>query len=68
MWPSARARYHVTLVASLQPEDIDLTRTTSQGAKLLKDYMLIAQDGLRALSATATYRADALAESPFEKV
>jgi len=63
----SRARYHVTLVASLQPEDIDLTRTTSQGAKLLKDYMLIARDGLRALSATATYRADALAESPFEE-
>ena len=62
----SRARYHVTLVASLQPEDIDLTRTTSQGAKLLKDYMLIARDGLRALSATATYRADAQADSPFE--
>ncbi len=45
----SRARYHVTLVASLQPEDIDLTRTTSNGAKLLKDYMLIARDGLASL-------------------
>jgi very-short-patch-repair endonuclease len=47
----SRARYQVKLVASIQPEDIDLTRTTSQGARLLKDYMLLARDGLHALSA-----------------
>lgn len=47
----SRARYHVQLVASIQPEDIDLTRTTSQGARLLKDYMLLARDGLGTLSA-----------------
>jgi very-short-patch-repair endonuclease len=63
----SRARYHVKLVASFQPEDIDLARTTSQGARLLKDYMLFARDGIQALSAIATYRPDAKSESPFEE-
>lgn len=44
----SRARYRVQVVASIQPEDIDLTRTTSQGARLLKDYLLLARDGLQA--------------------
>ena len=63
----SRARYHVTLVASLQPEDIDLARTTSNGTKLLKDYMLVARDGLKALNATPIVNVDAQAESPFEE-
>ncbi len=66
----SRARYHVTLVASLQPEDIDLTRTTSNGAKLLKDYMLIARDGLASLRPSTPLRSaqDAMtAESSFEE-
>ena len=65
----SRARYHVTLVASLQPEDIDLTRTTSHGAKLLKDYMLIARDGLASLhpEQRAAASKDAMTDdSPFE--
>ncbi len=64
----SRARYHVKLVASIQPEDIDLARTTSQGARLMKEYMLVARDGLKALHAATTYRPDAKSESPFEEV
>lgn len=64
----SRARYHVKLVASIQPEDIDLARTTSQGARMLKEYMLVARDGLKALSTAAAYKPTAKSESPFEEV
>lgn len=45
-----RARYNVKLVSSIMPEDIDLTRTQSQGAKLLREYMFYARDGVKTLS------------------
>lgn len=38
-----RARYHVKLIASIQPTDIDVSRTESQGVKLLRSYMEFAQ-------------------------
>ncbi len=44
-----RARTNVKLVSSIMPEDIDLTRTQSQGAKLLREYMFYARDGVGSL-------------------
>ncbi len=44
-----RARYNVKLVSSIMPEDIDLTRTQSLGAQLLRDYMFYARDGVQTL-------------------
>lgn len=38
-----RARYHVKLIASIQPSDIDISRTESRGVKLLRSYMEFAQ-------------------------
>jgi very-short-patch-repair endonuclease len=45
-----RARYNIKLVSSIMPEDIDLTRTQSLGAKLLREYMLYARDGVTSLA------------------
>jgi very-short-patch-repair endonuclease len=61
-----RARYRVKLVASIQPEDIDLSRTNSRGVRLLRSYMSIARDGVRALYADISVDPDAEFESPFE--
>ncbi|HSD84429.1 MAG TPA: DUF3320 domain-containing protein, partial [Anaerolineae bacterium] len=44
-----RARCHVKLISSIMPEDIDLTRTQSLGAKLLREYMFYARDGVESL-------------------
>ena len=62
-----RARKAVKLVSSIQPEDIDLTRTKSEGARLLRSYMKTARDGADALF--EDLQVDYLAEfdSPFEE-
>jgi len=44
-----RARYLVKLVASIQPEEIDLTRANSRGAALLRNYLEAARDGVKAV-------------------
>lgn len=44
-----RARRLLHLVSSMQPEEIDLARATSQGARLLRSYLETARDGIRAL-------------------
>jgi very-short-patch-repair endonuclease len=69
-----RARRRVKLISSIMPEDIDLTRTQSRGAQLLRDYMVYARDGVQTLrgapvgpGVTPVTRADAEAESPFEE-
>lgn len=61
-----RARRKVKLVASFEPEDIDLSRTNSQGVHLLRSYMTVARDGPEALHAAVALDADADFESPFE--
>jgi very-short-patch-repair endonuclease len=48
-----RARRSVKLISSIMPEDIDLTRTQSLGAKLLRDYMFYARDGVQTLKHSA---------------
>ena len=62
-----RAKRKVKLVASIQPEDIDIRRTESQGARLLRSYMTMARDGVSALYSDIELAADAEFESPFEQ-
>lgn len=47
-----RAKHNVKLVASIHHTDIDLTRTSSVGAKLLKEYLDYAENGTVALNRT----------------
>jgi very-short-patch-repair endonuclease len=61
-----RARYRVVLVSSIQPEDLDLSRTASLGVKLLRSYMTLARDGILAIYADLKVNQDADFESPFE--
>jgi very-short-patch-repair endonuclease len=62
-----RARYAVKLVSSIQPEDIDVTRTASKGVHLLRSYLLLARDGIKALYADLHVSDDADFDSPFEQ-
>lgn len=41
-----RAKYSVHVVSSIRYSDIDLSRTSSKGASLLKDYLYIAEKGI----------------------
>ncbi len=56
-----RAKLNVKLVGSILPEDMDTARTTSAGARMLREYMEFALHGAAALVA----RADAAARDEF---
>ena len=62
-----RSRYMLKLVASIQPEDIDLTRAGSEGAQLLRNYLEAARDGIRAVYHEEKRRAQVEFESLFEE-
>ena len=62
-----RAKRKVKLVASIQPEDIDLRRTSAKGAQLLHNYMLVARDGVKSLYAQVGLDPFATFGSPFEE-
>jgi very-short-patch-repair endonuclease len=62
-----RARRAVKLVTSIEPEDIDLSRTQSLGARLLKSYMKVARDGVNAVFEDETFNPNAEFGSPFEE-
>jgi very-short-patch-repair endonuclease len=62
-----RAREQVILVSSVLPEQIDLARTSAQGLRLLRQYMLVARDGMAALAADERADEDAEFGSPFEE-
>lgn len=62
-----RARYLLRLVASIQPEDIDLTRANSRGAGLLRNYLEAARDGVEAVFQSRKREADAAFGSLFEE-
>ena len=62
-----RARYALKLVSSIEPEDIDLTRTESEGASLLRNYLEVARDGVRAVYKDEKIYSDAEFDSPFEE-
>src|SRR5258707_12554367 len=62
-----RARYLLKLVASIQPEDIDLTRANSQGALLLRKFLETARDGVKAVLHEEKDQAAVQFESLFEE-
>ncbi|MCL4369674.1 MAG: AAA domain-containing protein [Chloroflexi bacterium] len=61
-----RARNQVKFVASVRPEEIDLSGSSSEGAKMLVRYMEYAQKGLRALDGAVSIDGRD-PESPFEE-
>lgn len=61
-----RARHKVIVVSSIQPEDIDLSKTNSRGVKLLRSYMTLARDGIKAIYAELNVDDDPDFDSPFE--
>ena len=62
-----RAKYNVKLVGSIQPTDIDLEKTSSEGVKMLRSYIEFAQQGIVALENELTYSNDLIFDSPFEE-
>ncbi|MGE0520254.1 MAG: DUF4011 domain-containing protein [Candidatus Binatia bacterium] len=62
-----RARERLVVVTSMDPEEIDLSRTASLGVRHLRDFLAYARDGERALHASATIDSLAECESPFEQ-
>ena len=62
-----RAKQKVKLVASIQPEDIDLRRARARGAQLLQNYMLVARDGVKSLYEKVELDPFATFGSPFEE-
>ncbi|MGI8915091.1 MAG: DUF3320 domain-containing protein [Chloroflexota bacterium] len=61
-----RAREQVQFVSSIQPEDIDVSSTRSEGVRLLRSYMEFALRGPSALDAGLATSAGST-ESPFEE-
>ncbi|MBV7510026.1 DUF3320 domain-containing protein [Pseudomonas sp. PDM25] len=61
-----RARHELCVFASLQPEQIDLTRTQSIGVRDLKHFLEFAQRGPRALAEAVTGSVGGF-DSPFEE-
>jgi very-short-patch-repair endonuclease len=62
-----RARERLIVVSSMDPEEIDLSRTGSLGVRHLRDFLTYARDGLRALQAGVSVDPLADCESPFEQ-
>ena len=62
-----RAKYNVKLVSSIHSFDIDLSRTKAEGARLLKEYLDIAENGLARLNREIKVNSNAEADSPFEE-
>jgi len=49
-----RAKMNVQLVSSMHHTDIDLSRTKAEGARLLREYLDYAENGVKALERTQT--------------
>ena len=47
-----RAKHNIKLVGSIHPEDIDLTKTHSEGVRMLRSYICFAMNGISALPKT----------------
>lgn len=62
-----RARESVTVVSSIQPEDIDLTRTNSAGVEGLKKYLQYAKDGEEVLARDQQVSGTLQFDSQFEE-
>ncbi|WP_439628755.1 DUF4011 domain-containing protein [Gemmata sp.] len=62
-----RARWAMVVVSSLTANDIDLSRTAAEGAKLLKSFLDYAERGPVALGEMVTEANQRAADSPFER-
>ena len=64
-----RAKTNVKLISSIMPSDIDLSRTESEGIKMLRSYIEFAKNGVATLSATQTMaRTDDFADTICELI
>lgn len=61
-----RAKYNVQLVSSMHYTDIDLNRTSAEGAKLLREYLDFAENGDIALERTVNVNRFEQFDSDFE--
>ncbi|WP_028975689.1 DUF3320 domain-containing protein [Sporolactobacillus terrae] len=61
-----RAKYNVKLVGSIQPEDISLEKTNSEGVKMLRSYIDYAKNGVDVLQKELHYSNEMNTKSPFE--
>ncbi len=66
---ATRARYHIKLVASILPNDLDVSRTIKEGAKLLKSYLEFAyrKGDPKVLMEETSVDPNADFDSPFEE-
>lgn len=62
-----RAKYNVKLVGSIQPTDIDIDRSNSEGVRMLRSYIEFAQNGIKAIEKELTVSNDSTFDSPFEE-
>jgi very-short-patch-repair endonuclease len=62
-----RAKFNVKLVGSIQPTDIDLDRTNSEGVKMLRSYIDFAKNGPSVLENEIIIPTSIELESPFEE-
>lgn len=62
-----RAKYNVKLVGSILPTDIDISKVSSDGVKLLRSYIEFAQQGISALENELKYNNKLEFDSPFEE-
>ena len=62
-----RARSSMTVVSSLRSHDIDLSRTSAVGSKLLRAYLDFAERGVSALGSEVTQVDEHDFDSPFER-
>ena len=61
-----RAKYNIQLVSSMRCADIDLNRTSAEGAKLLREYLDFAENGNIALERTISVNSFEQFDSDFE--
>jgi len=62
----SRARKSVKVFSSIDPEDIDLSRAKSKGARLLRNYLKAARDGITSILEDESLNSSAEFDSPFE--
>lgn len=62
-----RAKYCIKLVSSIQPTDIQIDKTNSEGVRLLRSYMEFASIGPSYLNQEPQYSDTISTESPFEE-
>lgn len=63
---ATRAKYNVQVVTSLHAYDIDLTKATSEGARLLREYIDFAENGIEALNNQLNVKNKEQFDSDFE--